>query len=63
MKKQLKSRERIQKTYNVHIKYDDIVNLDKEKLVLMHFDTVDLYNKAKKDGFEIACSKGSDKNE
>lgn len=42
-------------TYDVHIKYDDIVNLDKEKLVLMHFDTIDLYNKAKNNGFEIAC--------
>ena len=49
-------------TYDVHIKYDDIVNLDKEKLVLMHFDTIELYNKAKNDGFEIAYTKGSDKN-
>ena len=43
-------------SYDVHIKYDDIVNLDKEKLVLMHFETIDLYNRAIKDGFEIACS-------
>ena len=47
-------------TYDVHIKYDDIVNLDREKLVLMHFDTIELYNKAQKDGFEIACKKRSD---
>jgi len=42
-------------TYGAHIKYDDIVNLDKTKLVLMHFDTIDLYNQAKADGFEVAC--------
>lgn len=50
-------------TYDVHIKYDDIVNLDKEKLVLMHFDTIELYNKAQKDGFKTACKKVNDKNE
>ena len=42
-------------TYDVHIKYDDIANLDKEKLVLMHFGTVELYDKACNDGFEVAC--------
>ena len=25
-----------------------------EKLILMHFDNVDLYKKAKEDGFEVA---------
>lgn len=43
-----------EETYDVHIKYDDIVSLDKNKLVLMHFDTYRLYEKAIKDGFEIA---------
>ena len=50
-------------TYDVHIKYDDIANLDKEKLVLMHFDTIDLYNKAREEGFKTACIKGSDNDE
>ena len=50
-------------TYDVHIKYDDIINLNKEKLVLMHFDTVELYNKAREEGFKIASINGSDKNE
>ena len=49
-------------TYDVHIKYDDVVDLNKEKLVLMHFDTMELYNKAMKDGFEVASMKGSDNN-
>lgn len=44
-------------TYGMHLKYDDIVKLDKEKLVLMHFDTIELYNKAKDEGFEVACIK------
>ena len=50
-------------TYDVHIKYDDVVNLDKEKLVLMHFDTIDLYNKAREEGFKTACIKVSDNDE
>lgn len=41
-------------TYDVHIKYDDIIDLDKSKLVLMHFDTTDLYYRAKNDGFNVA---------
>ena len=49
-------------TYDVHIKYDDVFDLNKEKLVLMHFDTMELYNKAMKDGFEVASMKGSDNN-
>lgn len=40
------------KAYDSHIKYDDILKLDKKKLILMHFDTIKLYNRAKKDGFE-----------
>ena len=27
---------------------------DKDKLILMHFDTVDLYKRAVSDGFEVA---------
>lgn len=49
-------------TYDVHIKYDDVVDLNKEKLVLMHFDTMELYNKTMKDGFQVASMKGSDNN-
>lgn len=41
-------------TYDVHIKYEDILNFNKEKLVLMHFDTTKLLNRAVKDGFEVA---------
>lgn len=52
-----------EETYNVHIKYDDIIDLDKEKLVLMHFDTMELYKKAIKDGFEVAYNEGSEANE
>ena len=51
------------KTYDVHIKYDDLVNLDKDKLVLMHFDTKELYNKAREEGFKTASIKGSDNDE
>ena len=43
-----------EETYDVHIKYDDIIDLDKDKLVLMHFDTFRLYERAIKDGFNIA---------
>lgn len=50
-------------TYGAHIKYDDIINLDKEKLILMHFDTVQLYKKASKDGFKVARIEGSESNE
>ena len=41
-------------TYDTHIKYDDILDLDKSKFILMHFDKVELYEKAIKDGFEVA---------
>lgn len=50
-------------TNDVHIKYDDIINLEKEKLILMHFDTSELYKKASKADFEVACIKGSEANE
>ena len=36
-----------------HINYDDLTNLDKNKLILMHFKNVDLYQKAKIDGFNV----------
>lgn len=42
-------------TFNMHLKYDDILKLKKEKLVLMHFNTEETYKKAKEDGFEVAC--------
>lgn len=41
-------------TFDVHIKYDDIIDLDKSKLVLMHFNTMELYDRVKKDGFKVA---------
>ncbi len=50
-------------TYDAHIKYDDIINLEKEKLILMRFDTVELYKKAVSAGFEVACIEGSEANE
>ena len=40
-------------TFDVHIKYDDIKDLDKDKLVLMHFNTVELCKRVKKDGFKV----------
>ncbi len=40
-------------TFDVHIKYDDIKDLSKDKLVLMHVNTMDLYNQIKKDGFSV----------
>lgn len=52
-----------EETYNAHIKYDDIIDLDKEKLILMHFETVELYKRAMNDGFEVACIEGSEVNE
>lgn len=45
-------------TYGVHIKYDDIKTLNnKEKIVLMHFDTEDLYECAIKDNYNVATVK------
>lgn len=41
-------------SFGVHIKYDDLLDLNKNKLVLMHFNTKDLYKKAIKDGFNVA---------
>ena len=43
-----------EESYGVHIKYDDIKDLDKNKMVLMHFNTMNLYNKAIEDGFMVA---------
>ena len=43
-----------EQTYGVHIKYEDIIDLDKNKPVLMHFDTMRLYERVKKDGFRTA---------
>ena len=41
-------------TYGVHIKYDDLKDLNKDKLVLMHFDTMELYRRAISDQFNVA---------
>ncbi len=43
-----------EETYDVHIKYEDLIDLDKNKLVLMHFDTFRLYERIIKDGFKVA---------
>ena len=43
-----------EESYDVHIKYADLKTLNKEKLVLMHFNSLSLYNQAIKDGFKIA---------
>lgn len=40
-------------TFNMHLEYDDILKLNKDKLVLMHFNTIELYEKAKKEGFQV----------
>lgn len=42
-----------EETYNAHILYDDIIKLNKEKFILMHFDTMNLYKKAIKDKMNI----------
>ena len=52
-----------EETYDVHIKYDDIIDLDKDKLVLMHFDTLRLYERAINDGFKIAQIVGGNTHE
>lgn len=38
-----------------HISYDDIQELDKSKLILMHFTNMDIYNRAIADGFTVAA--------
>ena len=43
-----------EETYDVHIKYENLIDLDKNKLVLMHFDTFRLYERIIKDGFKVA---------
>ena len=52
-----------EETYDVHIKYDDIIDLNKDKLILMHFDTYRLYERAIKDGFQIAQMVGGKSHE
>ena len=42
------------KSYNAHIEYEMLKELKCDKLVLMHFEDVDLYNLAIKDGFNVA---------
>ena len=37
----------------VHIEFDELKKLDKDKLVLMHFQSEKLYFKAKKEGFNV----------
>ena len=42
------------KSYNAHIEYEMLKEIKCDKLVLMHFENVDLYNLAIKDGFNVA---------
>ncbi|MBR2971064.1 MAG: MBL fold metallo-hydrolase [Clostridia bacterium] len=39
---------------NVHLVYDRLKEIKSNKLVLMHFENIDLYNLAKTDGFNVA---------
>ena len=41
-------------SFDVHMSYDNILKLDKNKLILMHFGSMKVYEKAIKDGFNIA---------
>lgn len=42
------------KSYNAHLEYENLKEIKCEKLVLMHFEDIDLYNLAIKDGFNVA---------
>ena len=48
-------------THDTHILYEDLLDIKCDKLVLMHFDSVETYEGAKKDGFDIAYMCKSDK--
>ena len=39
--------------FPVHIEFRDLLELDKEKLVLMHFQSVDLFNRVVEKGFNV----------
>ena len=41
-------------TYDVHIAYSDLLKIKSDKLILMHFGSMKIYEQAKKDGFNIA---------
>ncbi len=38
-------------SFNMHIAYSDLLSIKNEKVTPMHFNTVELYNRAKQDGF------------
>ncbi len=40
-------------SYGVHISYEDLKQIKCQKLTLMHFETIELYETAKKDGFNV----------
>ena len=42
------------KSYNAHIEYEKLKEIKCDKLVLMHFEDIDLYKLAKQDGFNVA---------
>lgn len=52
-----------EQTFDMHIKYEDLIDLDRNKLVLMHFGTLRLYERAKRDGFRVAQIAGADSDE
>ncbi len=41
-------------SHGVHLCYDDIKTLNKEKFVLMHFNTKELFEQVVKDGYKVA---------
>ena len=42
------------KPHNAHIEYEKLKEIKCDKLVLMHFEDINLYNLAKQDGFNVA---------
>ena len=43
-------------TYDVHIAYSDLLKIKSDKFILMHINSMKLYDQIKKDGFNIADS-------
>ena len=40
-------------SFNMHIAYSDLLSIKNEKIIPMHFNMVELYNRAKQDGFAM----------
>lgn len=41
-------------SHSVHLCYEDLKTLSKEKIILMHFNTKELYEQVVKDGYKVA---------